>query len=153
MGLGNSVGIPLVVFSRSDEHATTINSVLRDSGHPVHCQRVNDLVAFTDTLKMQPPDMILFFDGETDADFAAVAAAVAQCLPPPPLLMVQARVDESAIASAMESGARDVVSLTHRGRLRAVVGRELHAHRLRLALEGVLGSARQSSKLRAPKWP
>ena len=43
----------------------------------------------------------------------------------------------------MESGARDVVSLTHRNRLSAVVSRELHAHRLRLALEGVLSSARQ----------
>ena len=43
----------------------------------------------------------------------------------------------------MESGARDVVSLAHRNRLTAVVGRELHAHRLRLALEGVLSSARQ----------
>ncbi len=143
MELGNSVGIPLIVLSRSDEHATTINSVLRDSGHPVHCQRLNDLATLTEALKSRLPDMILFFDGETDADFAAVAAAVAQCLPPPPLLMVHANVDESGIAAAMESGARDVVSLTHRNRLRAVVGRELHAHRLRLALEGVLGSARQ----------
>ena len=144
MELGNSVGIPLIVISRNDDHATTINSVLRDSGHPVHCQRVNDLATLDRrACKSQPPEMLLFFDGETDVDFAAVAAAVAQCSPPPPLLMVQTSVDEPGIAAAMESGARDVVSLTHRNRLRAVVGRELHAHRLRLALEGVLSSARQ----------
>ena len=56
---------------------------------------------------------------------------------------MQNQVDEQSIATALESGARDVVSLTHRNRLRAVVTRELHAHRLRVALEGVLSSARQ----------
>lgn len=143
MELGSSVGIPLIVISRSDDHATTINSILRDSGHPVHCLRVSDLAALGDQLKSAPPELVLFFDGETDVDFAAAAAAVAVCSPPPPLLLVQGRVDESGIATAMEKGARDAVSLAHRDRLRAVVGRELHAHRLRLALEGVLSSARQ----------
>ena len=143
MELGSSVGIPLIVVSRSDDHATTINSILRDSGHPVHCVRVNDLATLRDQLKSAPPDMVLVFDGESDLDFAAAAAAVALCTPPPPVLVVQGRVDEPGIAAAMEKGARDVVSLTHRDRLRAVAGRELHAHRLRLALEGVLSSARQ----------
>jgi diguanylate cyclase (GGDEF)-like protein len=143
VGLGNSVGIPLIVISRTDDHMTTINSVLRDSGHPVHCHRVNDLATLTERLQAKPPEILLCFDGHNDIDFADVAAAVAQCSPPPPLLVVQSQVDEPSIAVAMESGARDVVSLTHRNRLRAVVARELHAHRLRLALEGVLNSARQ----------
>ena len=141
--MGSSVGIPLIVISRSDDHATTVNSILRDSGHPVHCLRVNDVATLGDQLKSAPPELLLFIEGETDADFAATAAAVALCSPPPPLLLVQAKVDESTIAAAMDKGARDVVSLAHRNRLRAVVGRELHAHRLRLALEGVLSSARQ----------
>ncbi len=143
MELGSSVGIPLIVISRSDDHATTINSILRDSGHPVHCVRVNDLASLSEQLKSAPPDLVLFFDGEADPDLTAAAAAVGLCTPPPPLLLVQGRVDEPGIAAAMEKGARDVVSLAHRDRLRAVVGRELHAHRLRLALEGVLSSARQ----------
>jgi multidomain signaling protein FimX len=141
--LGSSVGIPLIVISRSDDHATTINSILRDSGHPVHCLRVNDLATLGEQLKSAPPEIVLFFDGEADIDFASASAAVGLCSPPPPLLLVQARVDEPGIAAAMEKGARDVVSLAHRERLRAVVGRELHAHRLRVALEGVLSSARQ----------
>jgi diguanylate cyclase (GGDEF)-like protein/PAS domain S-box-containing protein len=141
--LGNSVGIPLIVISRTDDHMTTINSTLRDSGHPVHCLRVNDLATLTERLQSQPPEILLYFDGQNEIDLPAVAAAVAQCSPPPPLLVVQGNVDEPGIATAMESGARDVVSLTHRNRLRAVVARELHAHRLRLALEGVLNSARQ----------
>jgi len=143
VALGSSVGIPLIVISRSDDHATTVNSILRDSGHPVHCLRVNDLATLGEQLKSAPPELVLYFDGETDADFAATAAAVGLCSPPPPLLLVQGRVDEPGIAAAMDKGARDAVSLVHRDRLRAVVGRELHAHRLRLALEGVLSSARQ----------
>ncbi|MEO8444517.1 MAG: EAL domain-containing protein [Gammaproteobacteria bacterium] len=141
--MGNSVGIPLIVISRSDDHAATINSVLRDSGHPVHCQRVNDLATLIERLNSAPPEMLLYLDGNCDVDFASAAAAVAGCTPPPPLLVVRNQVDEPGIAAAMESGARDVVSLTHRNRFRAVVDRELHAHRLRFALEGVLTSARQ----------
>jgi len=141
--LGSSVGIPLIVISRSDDHAATINSILRDSGHPVHCLRVNDLATLGEQLKCARPELVLFFDGETEVDFAAASAAVGLCSPPPPLLLVRQQVDESGIAAAMEQGARDVVSLAHRERLRAVVGRELHAHRLRVALEGVLSSARQ----------
>ena len=63
MGLGNSVGIPLIVISRSDDHMTTINSVLRDSGHPVHCMRVNDLTTLGERLQSQPPEILLYFDG------------------------------------------------------------------------------------------
>lgn len=143
MELGSSVGIPLIVISRRDDHATIINSVLRDSGHPVHCQRINDLATLTDRLRTLPPEILLYFAGECDINMPAVAAAVATCAPPPPLLVVQGQVDESSIAAAMHAGAHDVVSLTHRNRLAAVVGRELNAHRLRVALAGVLSSARQ----------
>jgi diguanylate cyclase (GGDEF)-like protein len=141
--LGSSVGIPLIVASRSDDHATTINSILRDSGHPVHCTRVNELPALIERLAATPPEVLLYFAGDTDLDFGAVANQLGKLSPPPPLLVVQGRVDEPGIAAAMESGARDVVSLTHRHRLKAVIDRELQAHRLRLALEGVLSSARQ----------
>jgi diguanylate cyclase (GGDEF)-like protein/PAS domain S-box-containing protein len=58
-------------------------------------------------------------------------------------LLVASAIDEPAIAAAMEAGARDVVSLTHRNRLQAVITRELHAYRLQLALDGVLRSAHQ----------
>ncbi len=143
MELGNSVGIPLIVISRSDDHATTINSILRDTGHPVHCTRVNDLTALEEQLAAASVELILHFDGDTDVELVAAAAAIDRCAPPPPLLLVQARVDEAVIAAAMETGARDVVSLTHRHRLGAVAGRELHAHRLRVALEGMLRAAHQ----------
>ncbi|MEO7386229.1 MAG: EAL domain-containing protein [Gammaproteobacteria bacterium] len=143
MALGSSVGIPLIVITRSDDHTTTINSVLRDSGQAVHCRRVNAVATLVEQLKATPPELLLYFDNDTDIEFAAAVAAIGQCSPPPPLLLIQSEVDEPGIAAAMARGARDVVSLIHRNRLQAVVARELNAHRLRLALEGVLSSARQ----------
>lgn len=143
MELGNSVGIPLIVISRRDDHATIINSVLRDSGHPVHCQRVNDAATLAEQLGAVPPEILLYFTGDCDIELPAVTAAVTGCQTPPPLLLVQGQVDEPAIAAAMAAGARDVVSLGHRARLSAVVGRELGAHRLRVALAGVVSSATQ----------
>ncbi len=141
--MGSSVGIPLIVISRCDDHATAINSVLREGGHPVHCSRVNSHAAFEESLTTQGCELALYFGGETDCELAGIVAALRQRKPAPPLLLASSRVDEAAIAAAMESGARDVVSLTHRNRLQAVVGRELHAFRLQVALDGVLSSAHQ----------
>lgn len=137
------MGIPVIVAVRSDEPVTFINSALRDSGHPVHCTRVADAPALEAAIDDRIPELLLLFDGETDLDLPACVAAVGRCSPPPPVILVKERVDESAIAAAMAAGARDVVSLGHRNRLQAVIGRELHAHRLRVALEGVVSSARQ----------
>jgi diguanylate cyclase (GGDEF)-like protein/PAS domain S-box-containing protein len=141
--LGNSVGIPLVVVSRSDDHTTAINSALRDGGHPVHCARVNARDALEALLAQQSPELVLLFPADSDMDIAAVATLLATCSPRPPLVLVASAVDEPAIAAAMEAGARDVVSLTHRNRLQAVISRELHAYRLQLALAGVVRSAHQ----------
>ena len=72
--MGNSVGIPLIIISRSDDHATTINTILRDSGHPVHCTRVNDLTLLCEQLSALNPELVLYFSGNTEVDLAAAAA-------------------------------------------------------------------------------
>jgi PAS domain S-box-containing protein len=59
------------------------------------------------------------------------------------VLLVRQQVTERMIADALAAGARDVVSLANRGRLQAVVERELRARRLQAALDGVLSSATQ----------
>jgi diguanylate cyclase (GGDEF)-like protein len=141
--LGDSVGIPLIVISRSDDHVTAINSALRDAGHPVHCARVADAEGLDASLATRSPELVLLCTGETSLDAAAVTVALATRPPAPPLVIVSSHVDEPAIAAAMEAGARDVVSFTHRNRFQAVVTRELQAHRLQLALNGVLRSAHQ----------
>jgi diguanylate cyclase (GGDEF)-like protein/PAS domain S-box-containing protein len=139
--LSDSVGVPVVVLTHSDENLAAINTVLRQGGHPVHCVRLDQPNALDETLQAQQPDLVLVFADESGFDTTAIANRVTQHSSSPPLLLVRTHVDEQIIATAMESGARDVVSLVHRNRLLAVVERELQAHRLRTALDGVLSSA------------
>lgn len=144
--MGDSVGVPLIVFTSQDDNVVAINNILRQAGHPVHCTRVDELNRLEDVLRHQRPSMLILFSDENGIDIAAVTNLLSKIVPNPPLLIAAQRVDEQTIADAMECGARDVVSLTHRNRLQAVVARELHAFRLKVALGGVVSSARQYRK-------
>lgn len=139
----DSVGVPLIVLSRRDENVVAVNNILRQASHPVHCTRVDQINDLADALQARPPELVIVFDENRNSDVAAVSAQLANLTPSPPLLLVQAQVTEQSIADAMECGARDVVSLTHKNRFQAVVTRELQAHRLQVALSRVLTSADQ----------
>ncbi|MGI9330638.1 MAG: EAL domain-containing protein [Gammaproteobacteria bacterium] len=135
------MGVRIVILTESDENVSAINTVLREGGHAVHCIRVAKVNGLDEALNEHRPDMAILFADEPAFDPAIVTARLAEQSSPPPLLIARTRVDEQVIATAMECGARDVVSLVHRNRLLAVVERELQAHRLRTALDGVLSSA------------
>lgn len=139
--MNDSVGVPIVVLTHSDENVSAINTVLRDGGHAAHCVRLDQPNLLDEALVEHGPELVILFADEPGFDAANVAARIQEHVTPPPLLLVRGRVDEQVIATAMESGARDVVSLIHRNRLLSVVERELQAHRLRTALDGVLSSA------------
>lgn len=141
LALNDSVGVPIVVLTNSDENLSAVNTVLREGGHPAHCIRLDQPNLLDEVLVEHGPEMIMVFADEPGFDPANIAARILAHATPPPLLLVSGRVDEQVIATAMESGARDVVSLVHRNRFLAVVERELQAHRLRTALDGVLSSA------------
>ena len=59
-----------------------------------------------------------------------------------PVLFARDQVDEEIIATAMQLGARDVVTLMNPNRLRLVVTRELEAHRQARTLNSTISSAR-----------
>ncbi len=140
--MGDSVGVKIVVLTTNDEHVATINTALREVGHAAHCTRVEQPNKVEETIEQDSPELvILFADDAPRFDVATVATQIARSAQKPPLLLVRQHVDEQIIAADMESGARDVVSLTHRNRLVAVVERELQAQRMRSALDGVLSSA------------
>lgn len=141
-----SVGVPLIVLSRQDEHVVSVNNILRQASHPVYCQRVGQLSDLSEALQAQAPELVILFDEDRNSNAAAVSALLAELNPSPPLLLVQAQVSEQSIADAIECGARDVISLTHKNRFQAVVTRELQAHRLQVALSRVLSSADQYKK-------
>lgn len=139
----DSVGVPLVIFSRQDDNLSAVNNVLRQAGHPVHCLRVGLLNEFDDALRNNRPELVIYFADERPDELATVVDLLSRQNPSPPLLLVRGKVDEQTIAEAMESGANDVISLTHRNRFQAVVKRELAAFRLKIALAGVVTSAKQ----------
>ena len=139
----DSVGVPLIVFSRQDDNVAAVNNILRQASHPVHCTRVDQLNELADALKTHTPELVILFDEEPNADLAAVSEQLASFSPSPPLVLVRTQITEQSIAEAMECGARDVVSLTHQNRFQAVVSRELRAYRLQVTLGRVLLSANQ----------
>jgi diguanylate cyclase (GGDEF)-like protein/PAS domain S-box-containing protein len=141
--LSNSVGVPVIVFSHSDENVTAINAILRQAGYPVHCTRVDQLNELEKLLQQQPPDLLLLFDDGQNKVLAPISEQLSRLSPTPPLLLVRDHVSEQSIAEAMEWGARDVVSLDHENRFKSVVDRELQAHRMQVALGGVMYSANQ----------
>jgi diguanylate cyclase (GGDEF)-like protein len=63
--------------------------------------------------------------------------------PEVPVLIARDQVDEEAIASAMQQGARDAVTLMNPLRLRLVVTRELEAHNQAQELNRTISSARE----------
>ena len=140
--MAETSAIPLIVYSRHQEAVEIINSTLRNAGHPVHCAWVRDLAALGDALAQGKAH--LTFVCLPDAEDAAPAMELrdrnASAMP---VVLVRDTVSEEALTRALELGARDVITLKARPRLRAVAERELHLARLDSALAGTLASAHQ----------
>jgi diguanylate cyclase (GGDEF)-like protein/PAS domain S-box-containing protein len=141
--LSDSVGVPVIVFSHRDENVIAINAILRQAGYPVHCTRVDQLNELEKILYQQPPELLFLFDDEQNKVLAPISDQISRLNPTPPLLLVRDHVTEQSIAEAMDWGARDVISLDHENRFKAVVDRELQAYRMQVALGGVMYSAHQ----------
>ncbi len=140
--MAETSAIPLVVFSRHQEAVEIINSTLRNAGHPVHCTWSRDLAAFGDALAQGKAQLVFVCLPDAE-DAAPVLALRAERAPAVPLVLVRDTVTEEALNRALELGARDVVTLRSRPRLRAVAERELHLARVDSALAGTIASAHQ----------
>ena len=142
MPLPESGAIPLVVLSRQQDPVETINSTLRNAGHPVHCTWVRDVASLGDALNQHQPQLIFLCVADADETAAALEARQ-RCASQVPVILVRDAVTEADLGQAVELGAQDVVTLHSSQRLQAVAARELHAARLDHALAGTLASARQ----------
>ena len=134
--------IPLVVLSRQQDPVETINSTLRNAGHPVHCTWVRDVAGLGDALAQVMPQAIFLCVVDPDETAAALEARQ-RFASRVPTILVRDAITEADLAHALEIGAQDVVTLHSRPRLQAVATRELHSSRLDRALAGTLASARQ----------
>jgi multidomain signaling protein FimX len=133
----------MIVLTRHQDNVEAINSTLRNAGHAVRCSWIRELNDLGDALSQINAHMLIAFVGPDPADTAKVMAVCKQFGADVPVLIARDQVDEEIIASAMQQGARDVVTLMHPVRLQAVVTRELEAHRQARALNSTISSARE----------
>src|SRR5262245_49552852 len=140
--MAETSAIPLIVFSRHQEAVEIINSTLRNAGYPVHCAWARDLAAFGDALAQGKAQLafVCLPDAEDAAPTLALARERAAAIP---TVLVRDTINEDTLNRSLELGARDVVTLRSRPRLRAVAERELHLARLDSALAGTIASAHQ----------
>jgi multidomain signaling protein FimX len=133
----------MIVLTRHQDNVEAINSTLRNAGHAVRCSWIRELNDLGDALSQINAHMLIAFVGPDPADTAKVMSVCKQFGADVPVLIARDQVDEEIIATAMQQGARDVVTLMHPVRLQAVVTRELEAHRQARALNSTISSARE----------
>ncbi len=135
--------VPMIVLTRHQDNVEAINSTLRNAGLAVRCNWIRELNDLGDALAQINAHMLVAFVGQDPADTAKVMAVCKQFGADVPVLIARDQVDEEAIASAMQQGARDAVTLMNPLRLRLVVARELEAHNRAQELNRTIGSARE----------
>jgi PAS domain S-box-containing protein len=141
--LAEQSAVPMIVLTRHQDNVEAINSTLRNAGHAVRCNWIRELNDLGDALSQINAHMLIAFVGPDPADTAKVMAVCKQFGAEVPVLIARDQVDEDIIASAMQQGARDAVTLKHPVRLQAVVTRELEAHRQAQELNNTISSARE----------
>ncbi len=138
--------VSIGVLSKNQDDVALINSTLRDAGHAAHCLWVNGPDALNDTLTTNKVELLIL---NCDSYQDSIGEVIEQkdCFDPEvPVLVLSSDADEQAIQRAMESGACDLVSVSRRRRLQAVVSRELRALRVERALNSTLHSASEYRK-------
>ncbi len=141
--MAEQAAIPLIVLTRHQDNVEAVNSTLRNAGLAVHCNWIRELNDLGDALSQINPHTLLAFVGPDASDTSKVMSVAKQFGNGVPVVIARDQVDEDIMASAMQQGARDVVTLRNAVRLQAVVGREIEAHRQARSLNSTLHSARE----------
>lgn len=141
--MSNSNGVSVIVVNGTEDHNESINTALRDSGHAAHCHLLPNAAEFATALPQLEPQLVLLIAGSDCPELERVGQHCQNSAVQVPLLLVSESVDEATIATAMQAGARDVVSLSNTGRFQAVADRELRSFRVEQALAKVMNSANQ----------
>lgn len=141
--MAETSAVPMIVLTRHQDNVEAINSTLRNAGHAVRCNWIKELTDLGDALTQINAHMLVAFVGPDPADMTKVMTVCKQYGADVPVLFARDQADEDIIANAMQQGARDVVTLMNPNRLRAVVARELEAHRQARTLNSTISSARE----------
>lgn len=141
--MAESSAVPMIVLTRHQDNVEAINSTLRNAGVAVRCNWIKELTDLGEALQQINAHMLVAFVGPDPADMTKVMTVAKQYGADVPVLLARDQVDEEIIATAMQQGARDVVTLMNPNRLRGVVVRELDASRQARALNSTISSARE----------
>jgi EAL domain-containing protein (putative c-di-GMP-specific phosphodiesterase class I)/GGDEF domain-containing protein/PAS domain-containing protein len=144
--LAEIAAVPMLVLARTQDFVAVINSTLRNAGLAAHCTWISEIKDLGEALVTGKPEMVLAFVGAEPAELKSIIQIRNQAAPNVPVIAVRERIDEESIATAMQMGARDVVTLASRTRLQAVVTREVKAYRIERELANSKTSAQQNKE-------
>ena len=133
--------ITIAVLTDNQDDVELVNGTLRDAGHAAHCHWIENPGKFDKTLNSESIELIIVnSEGYPDTIRQVIKQKDAH-QPEIPVIAVNSAVDEASIQQAMDDGACDLVSIDKKGRLQAVVARELRALRVERALHSTINSA------------
>lgn len=139
--LNERQGISIAVLTDNQDDVALVNSALRDAGHAAHCHWIQNPNKFDDILGSERFELIIINSNGYPDTIRQVIKHKDAYHPEVPVIAVKDTVDEAGIQQAMTDGACDLVSMSRKGRLQAVVARELRAIRVERALNSTLNSA------------
>jgi diguanylate cyclase (GGDEF)-like protein/PAS domain S-box-containing protein len=125
--------LPVLVVAPSQNDAETLNSTLRNAGHAVRPIWVASNDDAEKSLRQQKPDLILCSTSVPNAPFADIVRLRDMTLPNVPIIAIADNIKPILVAEIINTGARDVVSMSQVEHLQAVVSREMEV--LHLARE------------------
>ncbi|MGM0594646.1 MAG: EAL domain-containing protein [Pseudomonadota bacterium] len=124
----------LLVLDDSSNDAETVANMLRNAGHAVHADRIEDDEDLREALRKGNCDMVLakpripFLSAEEALD------VIRQGKKEVPLLVIGDDAEEEQVTTLLKSGAKDVVQLSQPQRLGHAVLREILAYREHLRM-------------------
>jgi len=138
--------ISIAVLSENQDDVALINSTLRDAGHAAHCIWISKARDIGKTLAAEYVELLILNCDSFPESVRQVIKLKDRYNPEIPLIALQQEADETSIQKAMQNGACDLVSIGLKGRLQAVVTRELRALRVERALNSTIHSATEYKK-------
>ncbi len=139
--MNQSPAVPMIVMTRHQDHVEAVNKALRNAGHAVHLTWLPDASGLGEALSEAAPEMLLIFADEGIVDLDAALDFRSRFASDVPVVLVREVITEAEIATALDLGAQDAVTLANVERLQKVVTRELKTHRLQRALTSMMSSA------------
>jgi multidomain signaling protein FimX len=140
--LSEPTTVAVLVQSASRDPVEAFNSLLRNSGLPVHCHWVPSVRDAAEAFAQHDPELLIAVTPSAP-ELADLVATRDQLAAEVPLIVIREQVDSTLAGADMAHGARDSTSMASPEHVQAVIRRELRAYRLERMLTNTLRSAQE----------